>query len=79
MQGYFNRPDATAAALEDGWLHTGDLGRSDSWGRLVITGRRKELIVLSSGKNIYPEEIEAGLPEVGLREGDLRPRPQPPD
>ena len=59
MQGYFNRPDATAAALKDGWLYTGDLGRIDAAGRLLITGRRKELIVLSSGKNIYPEEIEA--------------------
>ena len=60
MQGYHNRPDATAAAVDaDGWLHSGDLGRRDPEGRLVITGRRKELIVLSSGKNIYPEEIEA--------------------
>jgi long-chain acyl-CoA synthetase len=59
MRGYFNRPEATAAAVENGWLHTGDLGRLDSEGRLLITGRRKELIVLSSGKNIYPEEIEA--------------------
>ncbi|MFQ5694601.1 MAG: AMP-binding protein [Terriglobia bacterium] len=59
MQGYLNRPDATAAVLRDGWLHTGDLGTLDSAGRLTITGRKKEVIVLSSGKNIYPEEIEA--------------------
>ena len=59
MQGYFNRPDATAAALRDGWLYTGDLGRLDARGRLTITGRKKEIIVLASGKNIYPEEIEA--------------------
>ncbi len=59
MQGYFNRPDATAAVLKDGWLHTGDLGYLDDKGRLHITGRSKEIIVLSSGKNLYPEEIEA--------------------
>jgi long-chain acyl-CoA synthetase len=59
MQGYFRRPDATGEALRDGWLHTGDLGYLDKDGRLFITGRRKEIIVLSSGKNLYPEEIEA--------------------
>ena len=59
MREYFNRPDATAEALRDGWLHTGDLGRLDERGRLYITGRKKEIIVLSSGKNLYPEEIEA--------------------
>jgi long-chain acyl-CoA synthetase len=58
MREYFRRPDATAAALVDGWLRTGDLGRLDDGGRLVVTGRSKEIIVLSSGKNIYPEEIE---------------------
>jgi long-chain acyl-CoA synthetase len=59
MQGYFNRPDATDAVMDDGWLLSGDLGRIDRQGRLTITGRQKEVIVLSSGKNIYPEEIEA--------------------
>ena len=59
MREYFNRPDATADALRDGWLYTGDLGRLDEAGRLYITGRKKEIIVLSSGKNLYPEEIEA--------------------
>jgi long-chain acyl-CoA synthetase len=59
MREYFNRPDATAEALKDGWLHTGDLGRLDAQGRLYITGRQKEIIVLASGKNLYPEEIEA--------------------
>jgi long-chain acyl-CoA synthetase len=59
MAGYFNRPDATREALQDGWLHTGDLGYLDAEGRLYLTGRKKEIIVLSSGKNLYPEEIEA--------------------
>jgi long-chain acyl-CoA synthetase len=58
MKGYWNRPDATAEAIKDGWLHTGDLGYFDSSANLFITGRRKELIVLANGKNIYPEEIE---------------------
>jgi len=59
MPGYFNRPDATRQVLRDGWLYSGDLGYLDERGNLFITGRRKEIIVLSSGKNIYPEEIEA--------------------
>jgi long-chain acyl-CoA synthetase len=59
MREYFNRPDATADALRDGWLYTGDLGYLDGDGRLFITGRKKDVIVLSSGKNLYPEEIEA--------------------
>jgi long-chain acyl-CoA synthetase len=59
MKGYYNRPDATAQVLRDGWLLSGDLGYLDARGNLFITGRRKEMIVLSSGKNIYPEELEA--------------------
>ena len=59
MPGYWNRPDATAEILSGGWLHTGDLGYFDAKGNLFITGRKKEVIVLSSGKNVYPEEIEA--------------------
>ena len=59
MAGYFNRPDETAESLRGGWLRTGDLGSIDAAGRLYVTGRIKEVIVLSSGKNIYPEEIEA--------------------
>jgi long-chain acyl-CoA synthetase len=59
MKGYWNRPDTTAEVLKDGWLHTGDLGYLDAGGNLFITGRRKEVIVLANGKNIYPEEIEA--------------------
>jgi len=58
MKGYWNRPDATAAVLRDGWFYTGDLGYFDSSGHLFLTGRQKEVIVLSNGKNVYPEEIE---------------------
>jgi long-chain acyl-CoA synthetase len=61
MKGYYNRPDATAAVMRDGWLLTGDVGYLDESGSLFITGRAKEIIVLSSGKNIYPEEIETHL------------------
>jgi long-chain acyl-CoA synthetase len=58
MKGYWNRSDATTAAIQGGWLHTGDLGYVDSGGNLFITGRKKEIIVLANGKNVYPEEIE---------------------
>ena len=59
MEGYYKRPDATAAVLREGWLYTGDLGYCDPHGNYFITGRKKDVIVLSSGKNVYPEEIEA--------------------
>ncbi len=61
MQGYLNRPEETAEVLKDGWLYTGDLGRLDEKGRLFITGRRKEIIVLASGKNINPVLVEQKL------------------
>ncbi|RPI36742.1 MAG: hypothetical protein EHM54_04915, partial [Nitrospiraceae bacterium] len=59
MQGYYKHPEATADAIRDGWFRTGDLGRIDKDGYLFITGRSKEVIVLSSGKNIYPEDVES--------------------
>ncbi len=59
MKGYWNRPDATAAVMRDGWFSTGDLGYFDADRNLFLTGRKKEVIVLSNGKNIYPEEVEA--------------------
>ena len=59
MLGYYRDETATAAALQDGWLKTGDLGRLLPNGQLQITGRAKDVIVLASGKNIYPEELEA--------------------
>src|SRR5258708_6618435 len=58
MKGYWNRQEATAQVLRDGWLYTGDLGYFDSRKNLFITGRGKEVIVLANGKNVYPEEIE---------------------
>lgn len=61
MKGYYNRPEETAAAVTDGWFHTGDLGRVDAEGFLSITGRKKELIVTSGGKKISPQPIEEML------------------
>ncbi len=58
MQGYYNKPSATAEVIHDGWFRTGDIGRLDQDGYLFITGRSKEVIVLSSGKNIYTEDTE---------------------
>ena len=72
MQGYYNRPVETAEVIKDGWLHTGDLGYLNRYG-LKLTGRKKELIVTSNGKNIDPVELEtkfyklsAYVKEVGI-------------
>ena len=65
MLGYFNNPEATAEAFDkDGYFHTGDYGRLDEEGWIYITGRKKNLIILSNGKNIYPEELEAELQKI---------------
>ena len=58
MRGYLDRPEDTAQVLRDGWLYTGDLGYLDDRGQVVLTGRSKEMIVTSSGKNVYPDELE---------------------
>ena len=60
MRGYWRNPEATAAALQGGWLHTGDIGSLDEAGHLALQGRSKDLII-SGGSNIYPREVEEVL------------------
>ncbi|MGE4529102.1 MAG: long-chain fatty acid--CoA ligase [Rhodospirillaceae bacterium] len=79
MKGYWNRPEETARAIDaDGWLHTGDVGYLDDDGHLVITDRKKDIIVNSGGDNISPQRVEGLLtlaPEIGqaMVMGDRRP------
>ncbi len=61
MDGYWRQPEATAAAIVDGWLHTGDVGTLDGAGYLTITDRKKDLIVLSGGENVSPARVEGAL------------------
>ena len=61
MKGYYNNPEATADALKDGWYHTGDLGYVDEDNFIFLTGRKKNLIILSNGENISPEELEQDI------------------
>jgi acyl-CoA synthetase (AMP-forming)/AMP-acid ligase II len=60
MRGYLNRPEATAETIRDGWLHTGDVGRFDADGYLVLVDRIKDMII-RGGENLYPKEIENAL------------------
>jgi long-chain acyl-CoA synthetase len=69
FKGYWQDPDTTAAAFtDDGWYRTGDIGRLDPNGRLVLMGRTKDIIVLPNGLNVYPEDIENALRTAGLRD-----------
>ena len=70
MKGYYKNPEATAEVLIDGWLHTGDLGKFDDAGKLHIIGRKKEVLVLSSGTKIFLPEYEMQL-SAALGEQDL--------
>lgn len=82
MAGYYENEEATKEVLKDGWFYTGDLGYQDKQGFTFVTGRKKNVIVMKNGKNIYPEELElllAKLPYVAesmvfgipTKEGDL--------
>jgi long-chain acyl-CoA synthetase len=64
MQGYWKNPEATAEALADGVYHTGDLGELDGEGRLYLKGRKKNMIVLANGLNVFPEDVEEALRRV---------------
>jgi long-chain acyl-CoA synthetase len=78
MQGYYGDPDAGANALRDGWLHTGDIGLIDADGHVVITDRKKDIIVNSGGDNVSPARVEGFLtlqPEIAqaMVYGDKKP------
>ncbi len=69
FKGYWRNPEATAAAFtEDGWYRTGDIGHLDDAGRLILSGRIKDIIVLPNGFNVYPEDLENALRIAGIRD-----------
>ena len=70
--GYYNAPEATAAAFRDGWFHTGDVGALDADGRLTVHGRKKEMIVTPDGLNVFPDDVERAILEVaGVRDSGV--------
>jgi len=78
MHGYWNNDEETARVLQDGWLHTGDIGHFDDAGRIVITDRKKDLIINDKGDNVSPQRVEGMLtlqPEIAqaMVAGDRRP------
>ena len=80
FQGYYKNPDATASTIENGWLHTGDIGSIDEDGFLSITGRKKDIIITAGGKNLTPANIENDLKSTrwisqAVMHGDRRPYP----
>jgi long-chain acyl-CoA synthetase len=80
FQGYHNRAEANFGAIENGWLHTGDLGSIDGDGYLSITGRKKDIIITAGGKNLTPANIENDLKQCrwisqAVMHGDQRPYP----
>lgn len=79
MMGYYQDPEATEAAIQDGWFHTGDLGYMNDKGYLFITGRKADLIVLSDGRHVHPEELEGQLAEDQLIEEVVIYAPQEAD
>ena len=69
FKGYWDAPELTARAFtDDGWYRTGDLGHFDAAGRLILSGRIKDMIVLPNGFNVYPEDIENALRIAGIRD-----------
>src|SRR5262249_25262982 len=68
MSGYLDDPELTAETIVDGWLRTGDLGKFDVQGHLLLSGRKKNMIVTEEGKNIYPEDIESVFESLPVKE-----------
>ena len=80
FRGYYRNDDATFGAVEEGWLHTGDLGSVDAEGYVSITGRKKDIIITAGGKNMTPANLEDDLKQTrwvsqAVMHGDRRPYP----